>query len=455
MRSSNTNSTKLPRWSEIPPELLQLLLEKLPSYFVHTLRFKAVCPSWNHAAKSYVSGPSYTPLPQSPWLMLPAQRRKKRLPSDPDVEEEGCFFSLAEEKVYRIKRNVFRGLRDDFYWSQCVGSSHGWLAIWNPKAGEIFKEIIYLANPICGESRTLPPLHVPFISKVVLSCNPSRNHNFVVVVASHGGGVGRLAFYKHGGGNTAWTKLDFVREHKYCEIAFHNCHLFALCSDHSASHGGGVGRLAFYKHGGGNTAWTKLDFVREHKYCEIVFHNCHLFALCSDHSVHVWDFGETYNHPKKTMELQPLMAQMVYGDGDGIRHRLVESMGEILLVEHGPLLYPSWDEISVPFYVYKLNFDAKRWEKVDSLGDRAIFLVENLSAMSLSTHKLPELEENSIYFTAEVSDSVRDERSCDFFEFHLGVYNLETKVVKSLYKSGLPGNRNDNSEPVWIVPNPQ
>ncbi|TQE09256.1 hypothetical protein C1H46_005191 [Malus baccata] len=404
MRSSNTNSTKLPRWSEIPPELLQLLLEKLPSYFVHTLRFKAVCPSWNHAAKSYVSGPSYTPLPQSPWLMLPAQRRKKRLPSDPDVEEEGCFFSLAEEKVYRIKRNVFRGLRDDFYWSQCVGSSHGWLAIWNPKAGEIFKEIIYLANPICGESRTLPPLHVPFISKVVLSCNPSRNHNFVVVVASHGGGVGRLAFYKHGGGNTAWTKLDFVREHKYCEIAFHNCHLF---------------------------------------------------ALCSDHSVHVWDFGETYNHPKKTMELQPLMAQMVYGDGDGIRHRLVESMGEILLVEHGPLLYPSWDEISVPFYVYKLNFDAKRWEKVDSLGDRAIFLVENLSAMSLSTHKLPELEENSIYFTAEVSDSVRDERSCDFFEFHLGVYNLETKVVKSLYKSGLPGNRNDNSEPVWIVPNPQ
>ncbi|CAN6550939.1 unnamed protein product [Malus baccata var. baccata] len=405
MRSSNTNSTKLPRWSEIPPELLQLLLEKLPSYFVHTLRFKAVCPSWNHAAKSYVSGPSYTPLPQSPWLMLPAQRRKKRLPSDPDVEEEeGCFFSLVEEKVYRIKRNVFRGLRDDFYWSQCVGSSHGWLAIWNPKAGEIFKEIIYLANPICGESRTLPPLHVPFISKVVLSCNPSRNHNFVVVVASHGGGVGRLAFYKHGGGNTAWTKLDFVREHKYCEIAFHNCHLF---------------------------------------------------ALCSDHSVHVWDFGETYNHPKKTMELQPLMAQMVYGDGDGIRHRLVESMGEILLVEHGPLLYPSWDEISVPFYVYKLNFDAKRWEKVDSLGDRAIFLVENLSAMSLSTHKLPELEENSIYFTAEVSDSVRDERSCDFFEFHLGVYNLETKVVKSLYKSGLPGNRNDNSEPVWIVPNPQ
>ncbi|CAN6726945.1 unnamed protein product [Malus baccata var. baccata] len=405
MRSSNTNSTKLPRWSEIPPELLQLLLEKLPSYFVHTLRFKAVCPSWNHAAKSYVSGPSYTPLPQSPWLMLPAQRRKKRLPSDPDVEEEeGCFFSLVEEKVYRIKRNVFRGLRDDFYWSQCVGSSHGWLAIWNPKAGEIFKEIIYLANPICGESRTLPPLHVPFISKVVLSCNPSRNHNFVVVVASHGGGVGRLAFYKHGGGNTAWTKLDFVREHKYCEI---------------------------------------------------VFHNCHLFALCSDHSVHVWDFGETYNHPKKTMELQPLMAQMVYGDGDGIRHRLVESMGEILLVEHGPLLYPSWDEISVPFYVYKLNFDAKRWEKVDSLGDRAIFLVENLSAMSLSTHKLPELEENSIYFTAEVSDSVRDERSCDFFEFHLGVYNLETKVVKSLYKSGLAGNRNDNSEPVWIVPNPQ
>ncbi|KAM1634842.1 hypothetical protein ACFX1X_013058 [Malus domestica] len=77
--------------------------------------------------------------------------------------------------------------------------------------------------------------------------------------------------------------------------------------------------------------------------------NGHLFALSGDYSVLVWGL-------EKIINLQPLMDQMVLSDGYSAS--VGGNNGEILLVEHGRLLYPNWEGISVLFYVYNLNVAA-------------------------------------------------------------------------------------------------
>ncbi|GMY26943.1 probable F-box protein At4g22060 [Fagus crenata] len=50
------------------------------------------------------------------------------------------------------------------------------------------------------------------------------------------------------------------------------------------------------------------------------------------------------------------------------------------------------------FFVFKLDFKQKIWEKVESLKDQIVFLGGNQS-MSVSSHDFLECKPNSVYFT--------------------------------------------------------
>ncbi|VVA20037.1 PREDICTED: F-box [Prunus dulcis] len=221
--------------------------------------------------------------------------------------------------------------------------------------------------------------------------------------------------------------------------------------------------IAFYQHGrGGNAAaWTDLEGSHDH-YSDIVFHNNgQLFALSTNHSIQVWDFGDTYNnYPTKIMDFQPSMNPNVL-DGPMTHHKkwLVESMGEILFVERQWLWLGSDTKGTVDFYVCKLNIAAQKWEKVECLLCCALFLVRNQSAMSLSTRELPKLEENSIYYaeTYQEGDLYKRKLHRGWSEIRVGgvfKFNLETKVVKPYYISREHVDTS-YSKPVWIVPSPQ
>ncbi|KAL6293274.1 hypothetical protein ACE6H2_001416 [Prunus campanulata] len=124
-------------------------------------------------------------------------------------------------------------------------------------------------------------------------------------------------------------------------------------------------------------------------------------------------------------------------------------MGELLLVEREYLGH-NCRGVEL-FYVYKLNIMAKTWEKVKSLLDCALFLDSNGSAMSLSTAKLPELEENSIYF----ADSYKKYSFSSFNEIHVrGVFSLETKRVKQYYTTAAYDESARYGPDLWIVPTP-
>lgn len=134
--------------------------------------------------------------------------------------------------------------------------------------------------------------------------------------------------------------------------------------------------------------------------------------------------------PQKAINLQPSFAKEI--DLDYISHRdkfstntyLVESSGEILssvvrcignfVNEEGKTIHEMdvLDELNSPcpyktlqFYVFKLNFAANKWEKVDCLPNCALFLGCSQS-ISLSTKDVSGCEENSIYFTDDRWDEI-------------------------------------------------
>ena len=205
---------KRTRISDLPAELLEVILTKLP--FVDNIRSSAVCSSWNSAT-------TQTPLcAQTPWLMLP---------SDQEHDFTTCrFFNLAENKVYKMK-NVFEGLGYDVW---CVGSSHGWLVILDDEAKP------HLFNPFSRVQIQLPlftdelanvnNLRKSFITKAILLADPSRFNDFVVVMIYDYDFASRLAFYKQG--DKTWTKLVGANQ-DYCDIIYHDNQLYALADNRS------------------------------------------------------------------------------------------------------------------------------------------------------------------------------------------------------------------------------
>ncbi|KAL1804271.1 hypothetical protein ACET3Z_032918 [Daucus carota] len=107
---------------------------------------------------------------------------------------------------------------------------------------------------------------------------------------------------------------------------------------------------------------------------------------------------------------------------------LVESGVDILLVTRiTGTLHENGQQVHATRYfdVFTYNFDDKRWVKVDSLGDRSLFLGGDHS-LSLSVLDIQGCQGNSIYFTDHIS-SISNETGVD-----TGVFSLEDGSIKKL-----------------------
>ncbi|KAM5553340.1 putative F-box protein [Rosa sericea] len=399
-----------PIWSKLPPELLGFITTKLGS--VDTIRFKVVCPSWNRAAKSYISSPCYKVMEQTPLLMIPSQEKK-------DLHTRR-FFSLAKNNTFTLK-NVFR----DFPEAWCVGSSHGWLVLMDGTGK------LDLFNPFTEDRIELPSLWtLPHFAKIkTLSDEFARNTNL-------------LKGYMMGKAVTSCNP---------------SCNKdFAVVITHSLR-----GRLAFCKHGNNRCTWTDLGDESDH-YSDIIFHNGHLYTLTSGGSVGVWDMTKSF--PTKIFYLRPFADQseinkdFPFAKFD-VQHYLVESSGDLLFVWRfivKTIEGETFPYRTLHFHIFRLSSTSKEWEKVECLHDRALFLGGNHS-MSVSSRVFPECQENSIYFT----DDNSYEMSLKYFAndkeggHDIGVYNLKDKVVEPL-----PGHQFFDKWtiydplPFWIFPNP-
>ncbi|KAL3616869.1 hypothetical protein CASFOL_039263 [Castilleja foliolosa] len=138
----------------------------------------------------------------SPWLMLP-----------PVIEQGGGdmvykFYNLSEEKEESFRSKKSEDMGD----AKFVGSSHGWLALFNKRNNHLF-----LYNPITCRHIKLPPIETlpdPMInlapdgrgtvSKLILSSSPDDDECIAMMAFGPGD---RLAFCHPCRRSTEWTPI--------------------------------------------------------------------------------------------------------------------------------------------------------------------------------------------------------------------------------------------------------
>lgn len=333
---------KAKNWSKIPPEVLELILEKLD--FAEIVRFKSVCSAWNRAAWSCIYFPSYRPT--LPLLVL---HNHKQHPEE-EATNRSQFLS------------TFNNLLGDFgdnAW--CVGSTHGWLVILDADL------ILHLLNPISRAEFQLPMipqyLHEPglfpndYIDKTILLSDPSGGckDNFTVVVAFREGKS--LIFYDYR--FNKWIHFGRPNDYYYDVIGTRQGQLYALT----------------YK----------------------ALHIWDLFGGCRRGGAYpILVKKVKYSTPlSKLVPLpNPLDALSNYTFG----YHFVESLGEILLVLRCHYAMTGSRHRRMEFGVYKLDLKLKDWVTVKTLSDRALFIEAN-ETLSVSTQDFPECQADSIYFT--------------------------------------------------------
>ncbi|KAL4600976.1 hypothetical protein ACB092_11G238700 [Castanea dentata] len=352
-------------WSDLPAELLGLILRKVP--FVDTIRCKAVCSSWRSAASQAQA--EFHSIQSTPWLMLPSDQEGDFTTSR--------FFNLAEKKVYKMK-DVFGAFGDDVW---CVGSCHGWLVMLDDEANPV------LFNPFSRVHIQLPLIHVEFfnpidrsefaqikkdfISKAILFADPSHSNNFGAVVVIYGT-LSSLAYCKQG--DTTWT--NFAGENRLyalrCNCSVEVWEFQSALPTKILS----IEPSTTLKHVDGKLPRDKVST------------QLYLVKTSSDFLI-----------------IQRTIGNFVNAEGDF------------------SLVCPYRTKL---FCVYKLDLSKKKLVKVESLKDQAVFLGGNQS-LSLSSHDFSECISNSICFTDDPWSEMGVDYLYGGHDF--GLFNLDDEEI--------------------------
>ncbi|KAJ3680422.1 hypothetical protein LUZ60_016700 [Juncus effusus] len=199
-----------PDWSLLPPEMIQLISEKITFMKVYC-RFRAVCPEWRRA-----SSPNPRHLSLGPWLHLPDDQR---IPSNNPNNSTYSYYDFFLSKIHQFH------LPCDTYGS-VICSSRSWLvlkrgsqlSLINVITGEIKSDLFpsldapptILGFASTGKTKrlatpegTLGPKYL--IQKAVLTSTPSDESCAIVVSFCTSNTQWELAFCKVG--DRCWTVL--------------------------------------------------------------------------------------------------------------------------------------------------------------------------------------------------------------------------------------------------------
>lgn len=292
------------------------------------------------------------------------------------------FLSLVDNKSFKVKINI-----RDYWW---MGVSHGWLVILDEKGDDL-----HLLNPFSAAKIFLPSTKslmirfpVPCV-RVILSSKPSSSSSSK--------------------GFSAAILYGFDRQH-----------------------------IAFCKHG--DNSWTTL--VAPRSYFDMICHNGWIYAITNPrNTVDILDFDGLL-HRTVALHARVVVPERNQGCQVCKMTYLVESLGEILVVERARALTPNCSLRVIGFMVYKLNFGEKTKTTLQTLSGRAILIGKD-QAISVSTQDFPQIEGDSIYFL---------EDGCD----HMRVYNLkEEKFRESQCGEQFKIDRRYSSSSFWLVPDLQ
>ncbi|CAH8386718.1 unnamed protein product [Eruca vesicaria subsp. sativa] len=111
MDQSESNPPMIPKWSELCPDMLRSVFQRLS--FTNLKRAKSVCRSWNSASRGCVPKRN-----QIPWLILFPEKNQT------NSNNNSCVLFVPDDKENLYKT---RDLGANFTRSHCVASYGSWL----------------------------------------------------------------------------------------------------------------------------------------------------------------------------------------------------------------------------------------------------------------------------------------------------------------------------------------
>ncbi|KAK8567929.1 hypothetical protein V6N13_105875 [Hibiscus sabdariffa] len=310
-------STQMADWSQLPPELLLIIGKRLKARF-DILRFRSVCSSWRSSVP-----PKVYPYP------FP-----KHLPSK--------TIGRCEHSVSNITRNTFYLIRS----SHAIQTQASACCCWSVKICDGIK--MRLVNPLTDSELRLVPGNFP----MVLDLN-----NFQVIELGHEYIARSRVFVHHCVKPQSW---DYIEKVVYLR---------------SSTDGDSFTMLAFILHfpkclaflRSGEKDWTLLEAADDVR--DIISFNGKFYAIeqkgrtmVIDQSLNV-SFLEHVGSSGSIMFLvkcvDNLLAVEILFDTDA---------GNTL--SYGRLVR----EKAVGFKVFKMNEEEQRWDEMESLSDRILFL---------------------------------------------------------------------------------
>lgn len=309
--------------------------------------------------------------------------------SDNENSNMRSFFSLYRDKEYELELPEACGRR-------CWGSSDGWLVT----IGSDLE--IHLLNAFTRDQMRLPAGNTfqflfnvvddwyQIIDKAIVTRKPSQStaSKDDFLIAAIYGPLRQLAFTKPG--YASWITVEESFQYRIMDVACFNDQIFAISA---------TGTLL------------------------VVDNNLQLPEI-----VHI------------AVPPQKWAREQVF---------LVESFGELLMIyQYVYVGNSNRTGEPIQFEVFKLDFGTREWTQLMDLGDRAIFLGDNIS-MSVSATNLINIRRNSIYFVgSKVEHWWRYDEH--FVDRDSGVYNMASRIVEPFYfGADYPSYY---SCPIWLTP---
>ncbi|CAL1403913.1 unnamed protein product [Linum trigynum] len=460
-------------WSELGEDLLLMIGQRLIS-LDDIIRTRAVCNPWRRALRAEQLRRFS---PSSHWLMLPyctsdnmnMSTPISRRTSSPDVdlaipsigckgsETCRCFFDVVLHQFHHIEfpRHLCN--------KTCRGSTMGWLCMVGDTPGydpeKLRLEYLLRDYPGFTVSRGKKSMEKQYIMRVAMSAEPTTEECIVMAIRVNAGH--RLAFCRPAEIEAGWIFVPHVEEDgipsriSYVDMVFWKDQFYALdfygkvlvCDFSANSH---YPTLSYFISPGAFSMCETLYLV----VCPAVV------TGEEDELMVVTRHADFFSNQE--IEVDPVVAEDIdpvdaddddNADDDG--HTNVfdsDSDDEQLGTRAGGgslglvATKPYWTE---KFQIFKLNKGAEGWDKVESIGDFALFLGFNTPGSFVSIKDYPGLMPNSIYFTDDLVEFHYHPRWKNQGNYDMGIYDLATCAIQPLYSTTSLHNN-----PLWISPSP-